>query len=155
MTSAAAFKKRYPTPPNNRDSVQALVQELIDFVGRRNLLASSPAYRQGDWLNKVTEAATLHLEASCRTAKDWFDALDMYEGVHAVPLMTIHKSKGLEYHTVILWVWTMAHGGVSLTTHRKLLPDFLLLLPAPSSVSYSHTALHAALAQKSPRCTTF
>lgn len=25
----------------------------------------------------------------------------MYEGVHAIPLMTIHKSKGLEYHTVI------------------------------------------------------
>lgn len=98
---AAAFKKRYPAPPNNRGSVQALVQELIDFVGRRNLLASSPAYRQGDWLNKVTEAATLHLEASCRTAKNWFDALDIYEGVHAVPLMTIHKSKGLEYHTVI------------------------------------------------------
>jgi superfamily I DNA/RNA helicase len=27
--------------------------------------------------------------------------LDTYEGVHAIPLMTIHKSKGLEYHTVI------------------------------------------------------
>ena len=66
-----AFKKRYPTPPNNLDSVHVLVKELIAFVGRRNLLASSPAYRQGDWLDKVTEAATLHLEASCRTAKDW------------------------------------------------------------------------------------
>jgi hypothetical protein len=96
-----AFKKRYPTPPNNPDSVQVLVKELIAFVGRRNLLASSPAYRQGDWLDKVTEAATLHLKASCRTAKDWSSALDMYEGVHAVPLMTIHKSKGLEYHTMI------------------------------------------------------
>lgn len=96
-----AFKKRYPTPPNNLDSVHVLVKELIAFVGRRNLLASSPAYRQGDWLDKVTEAATLHLEASCRTAKDWSSALDMYEGVQAVPLMTIHKSKGLEYHTMI------------------------------------------------------
>ena len=27
--------------------------------------------------------------------------MDIYEGVHAVPLMTIHKSKGLEYHTVV------------------------------------------------------
>lgn len=27
--------------------------------------------------------------------------LDAYEGLHAVPLMTIHKSKGLEYHTVV------------------------------------------------------
>lgn len=28
-------------------------------------------------------------------------ALDNYDGVHAIPLMTIHKSKGLEYHSVI------------------------------------------------------
>jgi superfamily I DNA/RNA helicase len=97
----AAFKKRYPTPPNDLGSVQVLVNELIAFVGRRDLLASSPAYRQGGWLDKVTEAATLHLEASCGTAKDWSSALDMYEGLHAVPLMTIHKSKGLEYHTMI------------------------------------------------------
>ncbi|MGA8699368.1 MAG: 3'-5' exonuclease, partial [Xanthobacteraceae bacterium] len=31
-----------------------------------------------------------------RTVRDWSVALD-----HAVPLMTIHKSKGLEYHTMI------------------------------------------------------
>jgi superfamily I DNA/RNA helicase len=43
----------------------------------------------------------LHLEASCKTAKNWSDALDEYEGVRSVPLMTIHKSKGLEYHTVV------------------------------------------------------
>jgi superfamily I DNA/RNA helicase len=33
--------------------------------------------------------------------KDWACALDVYEGVRAIPLMTVHKSKGLEYHTVI------------------------------------------------------
>lgn len=27
--------------------------------------------------------------------------MDAYEGLHAVPLMTVHKSKGLEYHTVM------------------------------------------------------
>jgi superfamily I DNA/RNA helicase len=65
------------------------------------LLAAHPAYAQGGWLDKVVEAATLHLHASSQAAKGWADALDAYEGIHAVPLMTIHKSKGLEYHTVI------------------------------------------------------
>lgn len=46
-------------------------------------------------------AVSLHLEVSCKTAATWTEALDVYEGEHAVPLMTIHKSKGLEYHTVI------------------------------------------------------
>jgi DNA helicase-2/ATP-dependent DNA helicase PcrA len=31
----------------------------------------------------------------------WNDALDELEGTNAVPIMTIHKSKGLEYHTVV------------------------------------------------------
>ena len=35
------------------------------------------------------------------SAADWTATLNDYEGTHAVPLMTIHKSKGLEYHTVV------------------------------------------------------
>jgi superfamily I DNA/RNA helicase len=49
----------------------------------------------------VAKAAATHPEVSCGQAKTWQEALDLYEGLHAVPLMTIHKSKGLEYHTVI------------------------------------------------------
>lgn len=60
-----------------------------------------PAYGQGGWLQKVIDAAASHLFASSTHASDWSEALDTYEGLHAIPLMTIHKSKGLEYHTVI------------------------------------------------------
>lgn len=31
----------------------------------------------------------------------WPSALDGYEGIHTIPLMTIDKSKGLEYHSVV------------------------------------------------------
>lgn len=34
-------------------------------------------------------------------SSNWFAALDAYESINALPLMTLHKSKGLEYHTVI------------------------------------------------------
>lgn len=33
----------------------------------------------------------------------WGDALDRFEGIGQVPLMTIHKSKGLEFHTMIFF----------------------------------------------------
>jgi superfamily I DNA/RNA helicase len=98
---ARDFAATYPAPVATRAQAQAIVKVILDFIGRQSLLTASPAYRQGDWMAKVIEAATQHLEASCRGAKDWSQALDVYEGVHAVPLMTIHKSKGLEYHTVI------------------------------------------------------
>jgi len=95
------FAKEFPTPVANRAQAGAVVKKLLDFVGKQSLLTASPAYRQGDWMSKVIEAATRQLEESCRDAKDWSGALDNYEGLHAIPLMTIHKSKGLEYHTVI------------------------------------------------------
>jgi superfamily I DNA/RNA helicase len=69
----------------------------------------------------VIAGATVHLEASSQEAPDWAGALDMYEGTHAVPLMTIHKSKGLEYHTVIFvglddgaW-WSFANDAIEAT----------------------------------------
>jgi superfamily I DNA/RNA helicase len=98
---AQDFASVYPTPAATRAEADAIVNKLLDFIGRQSLLTASPAYRQGRWMAEVIEAATQHLEAACKSAQDWRQALDVYEGVHAVPLMTIHKSKGLEYHTVI------------------------------------------------------
>lgn len=100
-TLARDFADAYPAPVSDRASAEAVVKKLLDFIGRQSLLTASPAYRQGNWMEKVIEAATAHIEASCKSAKDWSQALDVYEGIHATPLMTIHKSKGLEYHTVI------------------------------------------------------
>jgi hypothetical protein len=98
---ARDFAATYPAPVAGRAEAEAVIKRLFDFIGRQSLLAASPAYRQGDWMAKVIEAATQHLETSCKDAKGWNHAIDVYEGVIAVPLMTIHKSKGLEYHTVI------------------------------------------------------
>jgi superfamily I DNA/RNA helicase len=98
---AIDLRRHYAAPPTITAAARALTAEIVDFIGRDRLLAAHPAYAQGGWLDKVVEAATLHLHSSSLAAKDWMDALDAYDGVHAVPLMTIHKSKGLEYHTVI------------------------------------------------------
>lgn len=95
------FRGAYPDPARDKDGAQAVVAAVLDFVERDRLIAAHPAYRQGDWFGKVIEAATKHLWASAASAADWTETLDAYEGTHAVPLMTIHKSKGLEYHTVI------------------------------------------------------
>jgi superfamily I DNA/RNA helicase len=98
---AAKFREANPHPVDSKSDALAVVAEVLDFVGRSDLAAACPAYRQGDWMEKVAEAVALHLQASCAEQTEWGPALDVYEGLNSLPLMTIHKSKGLEYHTVI------------------------------------------------------
>lgn len=117
----ADFRRTYPVPVTSQADAKKMIQSLIAFIGKANILAGSPAYRQGDWFDKVSDAAALHLKSSSSSAANWTEALDEYEGVHTVPLMTIHKSKGLEYHTVIFvglddqaW-WSFANDKIEAT----------------------------------------
>lgn len=96
-----ALHRDYPTPVSDKAGTRVLVDRVLDFVGRGLLVAVHPAYGQGDWFAKVIDAATYHLQACSAGAADWTAALDAYEGFDAIPLMTIHKSKGLEYHSVM------------------------------------------------------
>ncbi|MEM5366461.1 ATP-dependent helicase [Paraburkholderia azotifigens] len=102
---AASFveqlKASFGSPVESLSDAVKLVETIIEFVERDSLVATYPAYSQGDWLAKVAEATATHLYASANDATSWMDALEKYEGSAALPLMTIHKSKGLEYHTVI------------------------------------------------------
>ena len=85
------------------------------------MVAAHPAYGQGGWLDEVLDSAAEHLLASSHNNTEWSSALDAYEGIHAIPLMTIHKSKGLEYHSVIFvglddgaW-WSFANDQIEAT----------------------------------------
>jgi len=98
---ALEARRRHPAPPAIKADAAAIVSEVLDFIGRDRLLAVHAAYSQGGWFTKIEDAVGIHLAACSQGAPDWTTALDTYEGVHSVPLMTIHKSKGLEYHTVI------------------------------------------------------
>jgi superfamily I DNA/RNA helicase len=85
---------------NAEDDVRALVERLVAFVGRAALASIYPQYEQGDYLRDILAAITTHL-AKYRAQHDWGTTLDHFEGKTSVPIMTIHKSKGLEYHTIV------------------------------------------------------
>lgn len=59
------------------------------------------AYSTGDLLAIMVEAFKSHLAASVDGAATWTVALDDFEGIGQIPLMTVHKSKGLEYDTIV------------------------------------------------------
>ena len=47
------------------------------------------------------EAFRLHLCVCAQRTANWGTCLDLFEGIDQIPLMTVHKSKGLEYDTVL------------------------------------------------------
>ena len=98
---ARQFSKQHPRPPDTEAAARSIVQDVIAFLGRNALIAAYTPYGQGGWLEEVENSLALHLQSSAAQAPDWHAALEAYEGTKALPLMTLHKSKGLEYHTVI------------------------------------------------------
>ncbi len=111
----------HPSPPKSKAVARFIVDDILGFIGRERLIAVHPTYGQGGWLDKVLDAAAVHLLASSAGCIDWSKALDAYEGIHAIPLMTIHKSKGLEYHSVVFvglddsaW-WSFANDQIEAT----------------------------------------
>jgi DNA helicase-2/ATP-dependent DNA helicase PcrA len=81
--------------------LSTLPSELVARVGEAALKSAYRQYRSGSYLTNTVAglAAELALSvAACATPRG---AVDDLVGKDVVPAMTIHKSKGLEFHTVI------------------------------------------------------
>ena len=90
--------KDLPTSPQQ---LRALVDSVLHFLDQDTLKLLYPEYGQGDWYTTVLDRFVEFLFQSCQSSETWALALDDLEGINSLPLMTIHKSKGLEYHTVV------------------------------------------------------
>jgi superfamily I DNA/RNA helicase len=82
-----------------------LTQHLVlveNFFGLGALKAAAPQYQQGDFFEGIRKATKSFLAECAEGGVPWREALARYRGEHQVPLMTITKSKGLEYDIVLL-----------------------------------------------------
>ena len=73
----------------------------LDCLDERSVRNASPNYTRDLDYNRIKIAFLALLQENANGATDWNAALDRFEGVDQVPLMTVHKSKGLEFHTII------------------------------------------------------
>jgi ATP-dependent DNA helicase UvrD/PcrA len=86
--------------PSEETSVQ-LVQRVLSFVDLAALARVYPSYGTGETLSIATEAIMLYFKQCAANADDWINAVSEFEGKEQIPLMTIHKSKGLEYDSIL------------------------------------------------------
>ena len=82
--------------------LRGLAGEMLGLFGRGRLTALSPDYEQGKRLDEVTAETLERLESLLEATGDPGKALALFSADTAVRVMTIHKSKGLEFDTVVL-----------------------------------------------------
>ena len=88
------------TPPSAA-AADTLAAQVRAFVDAEALARSYPEYSTRDALAIALEGFRLHLSSCADGSPDWATCLDRFAGVDQVPLMTVHKSKGLEYDTIL------------------------------------------------------
>lgn len=85
----------------NAERWHSTLHSIIDFFGIGNIKAKFPAYKQGTYFtNVITQFEKLFFEEYVAACGDWSLAIENFCGDHSIPIMTIHKSKGLEYTAV-------------------------------------------------------
>ena len=79
----------------------AILKHLIKFLVIERIKANFQCYEQGEYLNELLKKYQEFVWKEYEAVKgNWMNALENFEGKHSVPIMTIHKSKGLEYEFV-------------------------------------------------------
>ncbi|WP_018097593.1 UvrD-helicase domain-containing protein [Sinorhizobium meliloti] len=100
-TFLAALRADMTNTPPSAASAQTFADRIFAFLDFAAVARTYVEYSTGDLLPIMAEALKLHLAASANGAQAWTTALDAFEGVSQIPLMTVHKSKGLEYDTIV------------------------------------------------------
>lgn len=82
--------------------VAGKIAAIESFLGVAALRAAAPQYATGDLFDRVRRATAAFLAESATGNTDWSTVLKRFGGIDQTPLLTITKSKGLEYDLVIL-----------------------------------------------------
>ncbi len=103
--SLSSFMKRTRLAYLNKNigsaEIKALVKALLNYANEDRIRAIIPQYRQKAYLIKMITDFEKSLGSYVATAKTFLDALNQFLGLDTIPVMTVHKSKGLEYHTIV------------------------------------------------------
>lgn len=85
----------------SKHSVDTVLSAILKVVGEKAIKQAYPQYRQGTFFAEKLEQLATELVSRLGRSLSWLEAIEDLEGVNSIPIMTVHKSKGLEYHTVV------------------------------------------------------
>lgn len=87
---------------NDVEAVWNRVRGFLNKVGRDRITSLSSDYEQGSRLNDIVKEVKLKISELFTSESDIVKVLARFSDDKAVRIMTIHKSKGLEFDSVVL-----------------------------------------------------
>ncbi|MGV0908432.1 UvrD-helicase domain-containing protein [Martelella sp. FOR1707] len=87
---------------SDRQVIGATVDQLLAVIGRDAIVSLAPDYAKGNRLDQLIEQTVDRLDQVLAEHSDIGTALATFTGDRAVRIMSIHKSKGLEFDSVVL-----------------------------------------------------
>jgi superfamily I DNA/RNA helicase len=97
----AALRTDMTATAPSKQSAADFAKRVFEYLNLGAIARTYTEYGVGDLLQIILEAFCIHFFATADNAPNWTACLDAFEGLNQIPLMTVHKSKGLEYDTII------------------------------------------------------
>ncbi|OCA85394.1 hypothetical protein A8F95_11345 [Bacillus wudalianchiensis] len=86
---------------NSKAMLTAVIWKVINFLNMSYIKGFYPQYKQGHFLDELINKLIDFIWNEYNLSNEWITSIENLKGVNSIPIMTIHKSKGLEYDTVI------------------------------------------------------
>jgi superfamily I DNA/RNA helicase len=91
-----------PSLLSNEEGLRKLVFEMLDMIGRATVSSLSHDYKRGTRLDDLIQSTLARVQELVQGSDNPVDALAQFSGDRAVRIMSIHKSKGLEFDRVVV-----------------------------------------------------
>lgn len=82
------------------DEIDSVVRVILEYINEDKVSLTYPNYRNKEHLNDLIHSFVAELKKNLANSS-LKQSLDNLMGIGVIPVMTIHKSKGLEYNTII------------------------------------------------------
>jgi len=97
----ASLRSTMRSEPPSQEAAVELTSQVVGFLDEAAIRRTYTAYARNDLLDIMAEGFAIHFASCADGATDWAVSLDRFVGVDDIPMLTVHKSKGLEYDTVL------------------------------------------------------
>lgn len=85
----------------NEDQMLTIIDSIIEKIGDKRIISNFSMYNgKNDLANIIDKFSKLLYKEYSHLQGDWIEIVANFKGETSIPIMTIHKSKGLEYEAV-------------------------------------------------------